>query len=75
MGGHPLLAIARTPGREAAPQTPAARACGSLPRFDKATADEIMAGRVTFAPWPAATVDPHQDGTAVFTISAGGDIG
>ncbi len=34
-----------------------------------------MAGRVTFAPWPAATVDPHQDGTAVFTISAGGDIG
>jgi len=42
--------------------SPAARACGSLPRFSTATADEIMAGQVTFAPWPAAVVDPHRDG-------------
>lgn len=56
----PVTRLAHT--APAAPQTPAARACGSLPRFDKATADEIMAGRVTFAPWPAAAVDPHQDG-------------
>jgi hypothetical protein len=45
-----------------APLSPAARACGPLPRFNKATADEIMSGRVTFAPWPAVAVDPHQDG-------------
>jgi Heparinase II/III-like protein len=42
--------------------SPAARACGSLPGFDKATADEIMAGRLTIAPWPATVVDPHRDG-------------
>jgi len=52
-----LLATGRTP-----PSSPAARACGPLPRFARATADEIMAGRLTFAPFPTVTVDPHRDG-------------
>jgi hypothetical protein len=42
--------------------SPAVRACGGLPRFDKAAADEIMAGRLTISPFPAVTVDPGQDG-------------
>jgi hypothetical protein len=41
---------------------PAARACGALPKFSEAEADQIMAGQLTIAPFPAVTVDPHQDG-------------
>jgi hypothetical protein len=41
---------------------PAARACGGLPRFNKAAADEIMAGRLTISPFPAVTVDPGRNG-------------
>ena len=48
----------------------AARACGPLPRFDKAVADEIMAGRLTIAPWPAVTIDPHQDGDIDWQLDA-----
>jgi hypothetical protein len=47
---------------QAPPSSPAARACGPLPRFARATANEIMAGRLTFAPFPTVTVDPHRDG-------------
>jgi Heparinase II/III-like protein len=42
--------------------SPAARACGGLPRFDKAAADEIMAGKLTISPFPAVTVDPGRNG-------------
>ena len=45
-----------------APPSPAALACGSLPAFSAATASEIMAGKVRFAPWPAVAVDPNRDG-------------
>jgi Heparinase II/III-like protein len=45
-----------------APVSPAERACGTLPAFSAATANEIMDGQVTFAPWPAVVVDPNQDG-------------
>lgn len=44
------------------PASAAARACGPLPRFGKATADELMAGQLTISPFPAVTVDPNQDG-------------
>ena len=44
------------------PPPAAARACGGLPRFNPATADEIMAGRLTIAPFAAVTVDPNRDG-------------
>jgi Heparinase II/III-like protein len=42
--------------------SPATRACGALPGFDKAAADALMAGRLTLAPFPAVTIDPHRDG-------------
>jgi hypothetical protein len=45
-----------------APASPAARACGGLPAFSAATAGEIMAGQLTIAPFPTATVDPNRDG-------------
>jgi hypothetical protein len=40
----------------------AARACGPLPTFNKAVANEIMAGRLTIAPWHAVTIDARRDG-------------
>jgi hypothetical protein len=52
--------------RPPAPASPAvsaaARACGPLPAFNKAAADEIVAGKLTIAPWPAVTIDPNRDG-------------
>jgi hypothetical protein len=46
----------------AGPQTADARACGPLPSFPAGTADQIMAGRLTIAPFGAVTIDPHRDG-------------
>ena len=40
----------------------ATRACGGLPHFSKATADEIMAGQLTISPFATVTVDPARDG-------------
>lgn len=33
-----------------------------MTRFPAGTADEIMAGRLTVAPFPAVTIDPRRDG-------------
>ncbi|MCL2581068.1 MAG: heparinase II/III-family protein [Streptosporangiales bacterium] len=41
---------------------PAAKACGFLPPFREATAEEIMAGRLTISPFKPVTVDPARDG-------------
>lgn len=49
--------------------SPSARACGPLPRFSRAVADEIMDGRLAIAPWPAVTVDPHRDGDINWRIN------
>jgi hypothetical protein len=57
----PASPAAALPAGPAAATLPAP-ACGGLPRFNKATADEIMAGRLTFSPFPAVTVDPGRDG-------------
>jgi hypothetical protein len=46
----------------AAANMAAAKACGGLPRFGKAAADEIMAGKLTISPFPAVTVDPGRGG-------------
>jgi Heparinase II/III-like protein len=46
-----------------------ARACGSLPSFPSGTADEIMAGQVTIAPFPAVTVDPGRDGNIDWSMA------
>jgi len=39
-----------------------ARACGAMPAFPAGTAAEIMAGRLTIAPFKAVTIDPGRDG-------------
>jgi hypothetical protein len=57
-----LLSPVASSAAPAAPASGAARACGPLPGFSKAVASEIMAGRLTIAPWPAVTIDPHLDG-------------
>jgi Heparinase II/III-like protein len=48
--------------RSTAPSPADAKACGSLPSFPAGTANEIMAGRLTIAPFPAVTIDPNRDG-------------
>ena len=63
--GHGTVPAARgaaLPASRSAAPSPAARACGPLPGFDQAAADELMAGRLTIAPFPAVTIDPHRDG-------------
>jgi hypothetical protein len=52
-----------------APASPAARACGGLPAFSVATAGQIMAGELTIAPFPTATVDPEQDGNIDWNLN------
>jgi Heparinase II/III-like protein len=47
----------------------AARACGTLPTFPAGTASEIMAGRLTIAPWPAVTIDPRRDGDIDWSLN------
>jgi len=39
-----------------------AKACGPLPSFPGGTADQIMAGRLTIAPFATVTFDPDRDG-------------
>jgi hypothetical protein len=48
--------------RSAAPSPADAKACGSLPSFPSGTANQIMTGRLTIAPFPAVTIDPSRDG-------------
>lgn len=53
---------AAKPGAVSPASSAAARACGPLPAFNQAAANEIMAGRLTIAPWPAVTIDARRDG-------------
>jgi Heparinase II/III-like protein len=55
------------------PASGAARACGGLPQFNAATADEIMAGRLTVAPFPAVTIDPNRDGDVNWELNPFGN--
>ena len=61
------------PDPPAVPFAAAARACGALPTFNAATANEIMAGRLTIAPFPAVTIDPHQDGDVDWDLNPFGN--
>ena len=57
-GGSPALA-----GPALAPAAAAdARACGPLPSFPPGTANQIMGGRLTIAPFGPVLIDPHHDG-------------
>jgi hypothetical protein len=51
----------------------AARACGALPRFNAATANEIMAGRLTIAPFADVTIDPDRDGDVSWDLNPFGN--
>jgi hypothetical protein len=46
----------------AAPSSADVKACGGLASFPAGTANEIMAGKLTIAPFKAVTIDPHRDG-------------
>jgi len=63
-----------TPGPDPKPSavpvsSAAARACGALPRFNPAAANEIMAGRLTIAPFAAVTIDPERDGDVNWSLN------
>jgi Heparinase II/III-like protein len=64
LAGPTAVARAAAVARVAAvvPAAADAKACGPLPSFPAGTADQIMAGRLTIAPFPAVTIDPHRDG-------------
>jgi hypothetical protein len=61
------------PVGQPAAASPAARACGGLPGFSAGTAGEIMAGKLTISPFPAATVDPDRDGDINWKMNPFGD--
>jgi hypothetical protein len=67
----PTTAPPRDP--PSSPPPGAAHACGGLPRFNPATADEIMAGQLTIAPFAAVTVDPNQDGDVNWAMNPFGN--
>lgn len=68
-------ARARSAASQAAPRSDAAdvRACGGLPRFAPGTSAEIMAGRLTIAPFQAVTIDPGRDGDVDWSMDPYGD--
>ncbi len=59
----------KTPPPEAAD----VRACGDLPAFPAGTAAQIMAGRLTIAPFKAVTIDPRRDGGIDWRMNPYGD--
>jgi Heparinase II/III-like protein len=61
------------PAIRSSPPAGAARACGGLPGFSAATADEIMAGRLTITPFPAVAIDPHRDGDVNWNLNPFGN--
>ena len=65
--------VAQTPAASSSPAPGAARACGGLPQFNPATADEIMAGQLTIAPFAAVTIDPGQDGDVNWELNPFGN--
>jgi len=56
---HPETAQASSDAITAAED---AKACGPLPSFPSGTADQIMAGQLTIAPFATVTIDPDRDG-------------
>ena len=63
----------QTPATSPSPASGAARACGGLPQFNPATADEIMAGQLTIAPFAAVTIDPDQGGDVNWAMNPFGN--
>jgi hypothetical protein len=65
----PLTGTARAALAARPAVDPAAQACGGLPGFNQATADEIMAGRLTIDPFPTATIAPRRDGAINWNLN------
>jgi hypothetical protein len=72
---------ARAPARyDTARRAPAAspdpadtRACGPLPQFPDGTAAQIMAGRLTIAPFKPVVIDPGKDGAIDWAMNPDND--
>ena len=69
----PGLAATRASGAGGAVPSPAAKACGALPAFHKAVAAQLMAGKLTIAPFKTVTVDPHRDGDVDWSLNPFGN--
>jgi hypothetical protein len=69
----PAGSPAPSPDPSSAPPPGAARACGGLPRFNPAAANELMAGQLTIAPFAAVTIDPDQDGDVNWELNPFGN--
>ena len=65
--------LAHADGEAATPPTADARACGPLPSFPVGTVNQIMAGRLTIAPFPAVTIDPNRNGNINWAQDPFGD--
>lgn len=68
--GMPGLAATAAAGTAA---SPAAKACGKLPKFRAASAAQIIAGKLTIAPFKTVTVDPHRDGDIDWSLNPFGN--
>jgi hypothetical protein len=55
------------PAAAVVPAAADAKACGPWPSFPAGTANQIMAGQLIIAPFPAVTIDPHRDGDIGWT--------
>ena len=64
--------LAATPPAGSGP-SPAAKACGALPKFREAAATQIMAGKLKIAPFKTVTVDPHRDGDIDWSLDPFGN--
>jgi Heparinase II/III-like protein len=59
--------------RPATPSPADVKACGGMPSFPVGTANEIMAGQLTIAPFRAVTIDPERDGNINWAQDPFGD--
>jgi hypothetical protein len=74
LAAHAAMAKQPDPRPSPVPFSSAAgRACGALPRFNATTADAIMAGRLTIAPFAAVTIDPLRDGDVNWSLNPFGN--
>jgi Heparinase II/III-like protein len=62
VAGAPVNPAASTDPSGSTVPDATARACGGLPGFSKKRANEIMAGKLTIAPFATVTVDPDRNG-------------
>jgi hypothetical protein len=72
-GAASARAVSAGAGSRSAAASGDAKACGPLPSFPAGTANQIMAGRLAIAPFPAVTFDPNRDGNIDWAQDPFGD--